>query len=62
MIGAIIRSLGSVMAGLIVALIFVIGVEAISSILHPFPPGVDPSLEHVVWSRRIDLYLRLPAT
>jgi hypothetical protein len=43
MIGAIIRSVGSVSAGLIVALIFVIGVEGMSSILHPFPPGVDPT-------------------
>ena len=43
MIGAIIRSVGSVSAGLIVALMLVIGVEGMSSILHPFPPGVDPT-------------------
>lgn len=43
MIGAIIRSVGSVIAGLIVALMLVIGVEGLGSILHPFPPGVDPT-------------------
>ncbi len=43
MIGAIIRSVGSVVAGLIVALMLVIGVEGMSSILHPFPPGIDPT-------------------
>lgn len=43
MIGATLRSFGSVIAGLIVALILVIGVEGASSILHPFPPGVDPT-------------------
>ena len=43
MIGAIIRSVGSVVAGLMVALMLVIGVEGLSSILHPFPPGVDPT-------------------
>ena len=43
MIGAIIRSVGSVIVGLIVALMLVIGVEGLSSILHPFPPGVDPT-------------------
>lgn len=43
MIGAIVRSVGSVIAGLIVALVLVIGVEGLSSILHPFPPGIDPN-------------------
>lgn len=43
MVGAIIRSVGSVSAGLIVALILVIGVEGMSSILHPFPAGGDPA-------------------
>jgi hypothetical protein len=43
MIVAIIRSIVSVIAGLIVALILVIGVEGVSTILHPFPPGVDPT-------------------
>lgn len=40
---AVIRSAASVIAGLIVALLFVIGVEGVSSILHPFPPGLDPT-------------------
>lgn len=43
MVGVMIRSIGSVAAGLIVALICVIGVEGMSSVLHPFPPGVDPT-------------------
>lgn len=43
MIGAMTCSAGSVIAGLIAALIFVIGVEGVSSILHPFPAGVDPT-------------------
>jgi hypothetical protein len=42
-IGAMTRGAGSVIAGLIVALIFVIGVEGVSSILHPFPAVVDPT-------------------
>jgi hypothetical protein len=41
MIGAIIRSVGSVCVGLMVAFILVIGVEGVSAILHPFPPGFD---------------------
>lgn len=43
MIRAILRSVGSVIAGLVVALMLVIGVEGLSSILHPFPPGIDPT-------------------
>ena len=41
--GAILRSAGAVVAGLIVATVFAIGVEYMSSILHPFPPGADPT-------------------
>ncbi len=37
------RSVGAVIIGLVAALILAIGVEWMSSILHPFPPGVDPS-------------------
>lgn len=37
------RSVAAVVIGLVAALIFVVGVEWMSSILHPFPPGVDPS-------------------
>ncbi len=41
--GTILRSVGAVIAGLFVAGLFVIGVEWMSSILHPFPPGADPT-------------------
>ncbi len=41
--GMILRSVGAVIAGLIIATVFVIGVEWMSSILHPFPPGADPT-------------------
>jgi hypothetical protein len=37
------HSAGAVVVGLAAALIFVVGVEWMSSVLHPFPPGVDPS-------------------
>ncbi len=37
------RSIGAVVVGLTAALVFVVGVEWMGSILHPFPPGVDPS-------------------
>ncbi|MFN0198723.1 MAG: hypothetical protein ACKVT0_18405 [Planctomycetaceae bacterium] len=43
MIGSIIRSLAAVVAGLIVAFMLIIGVEGMSAVLHPFPPGVDSS-------------------
>jgi hypothetical protein len=42
-VGVILRSAGAVIAGLIAATVFVIGVEYMSSILHPFPPGADPT-------------------
>jgi hypothetical protein len=35
--------MGAVIAGLIAAMAFVVGVEWMSSILHPLPPGVDPT-------------------
>ncbi len=41
--GVILRSVGAVIAGLIVASVFAIGVEYMSSIFHPFPPGADPA-------------------
>src|SRR5436190_12596778 len=43
MIVAILRSIGAVVAGLVVAFILIIAVEGISAVLHPFPPGVDPN-------------------
>ena len=43
MIGLFLRSLGAIVAGLAVAMLFAIGVEGVSAVLHPFPPGVDTS-------------------
>jgi hypothetical protein len=43
MISFVLRSVGAVIAGLIAAMFFIVGVEGMSSILHPFPPGVDPA-------------------
>ena len=39
----VLQGIGAVVAGLSLAAVFVIGVEWMSSILHPFPPGVDPT-------------------
>ena len=39
---SILRSIGAVIAGLVVAMILIIAVEGISAVFHPFPPGVDP--------------------
>ncbi len=41
MIGSLLRSVGAVLVGLVAALILIVGVEVVSSILHPFPPEVD---------------------
>lgn len=41
--GVILRAVGAVVAGLIAAAVFALGVEYMSSILHPFPPGADPT-------------------
>ena len=41
--GSVFRCMGAVVIGLLAAMIFVVGVEWMSSILHPFPPGVDTS-------------------
>jgi len=43
MIGSILRSVGSVVAGLVLAFAFVVAMEIFSEIYHPFPPGVDSS-------------------
>ena len=43
MIGSIARSVSAVLVGFIPARIFIIGVEGVSEVLYPFPPGVDPS-------------------
>jgi hypothetical protein len=41
--GAVLRGVGAVIIGLVAATIFAVGVEWMGSILHPFPPGVDPA-------------------
>jgi hypothetical protein len=38
---SILRSIGAVMAGLVVAFVLIIGVEAFGAVAHPAPPGVD---------------------
>jgi hypothetical protein len=38
---AILRGVGSVLAGLVFAFVFVVAAEGFSSIYHPVPPGVD---------------------
>lgn len=43
MIGSLIRSVCAVVVGFVVAACSIVGVEVVSSILHPFPPGVDPT-------------------
>ena len=43
MIGSLVRSVGAVVVGLVAAVISIIGVEVVSSIVHPFPSGVDPT-------------------
>lgn len=40
---SILRSIGAVIAGLVVAMILIIAVEGISAVFHPFPPDVDPA-------------------
>ena len=43
MIASLLRSVGSVVAGLVVALVLIVAVEIFGAIFHPFPPGVDPN-------------------
>jgi len=43
MILSILRSVGSVVAGLVVAFIPIVAAEVFSNIYHPFPPDVDQS-------------------
>src|SRR5262245_34863387 len=43
MIGSLVRSVGAVLAGLVVAAVLIVGVEGFGSIVHPFPPDVDPT-------------------
>jgi len=43
MILSLLRSVGSVVAGLVVAFVFIALAEVFSSIYHPWPPGADAS-------------------
>jgi hypothetical protein len=43
MIGTTVRGVGAVLAGLVVAAVLVVGVEAFRSVVHPLPPDVDPT-------------------
>jgi hypothetical protein len=47
-VGSIARSLIAVVLALVLALALIVGVEVISSILHPLPPGRDPNDLEVV--------------
>ena len=38
---SIMRSVGSVLFGLVVALVLIIALEGVSAVLHPFPPEFD---------------------
>lgn len=43
MFASLLRSAAAVLAGFVIAFIGVVGVELMSSILHPLPPGTDPN-------------------
>lgn len=43
MIGSLVRSGGAVLVGLVAAMVLIVGVEVFGSIVHPFPPDVDPT-------------------
>ncbi|MEZ5944050.1 MAG: hypothetical protein R3C18_21880 [Planctomycetaceae bacterium] len=43
MIQSTLRSIGAVVLSLIMAMVLLIAVEGFSAIVHPLPPGVDPS-------------------
>ena len=48
MIRSILRSVGSIILSLVVAMALIVAVEVVSGIFHPFPPGVDTSDYEVV--------------
>ena len=41
MIGSIVRSAGAVLAGLVAAMFFIVGTEAVWAVVYPPAPGVD---------------------
>ena len=40
---AVVRSVFAVLLGLVTAFVLVVGVEWFGSVVHPFPPGADPT-------------------
>ena len=56
MIGTVLRSAGAVLGGLVVAAVLVVGVKAFSSVVHPFPPDVDPN-DHEACKAHVARYL-----
>ena len=48
MIRSLMRSIGVIIAGLIVAMVLIIAVEVVTAIFHPFPPGADATDHEVV--------------
>ncbi len=48
MILSILRSIGSVLAGLIVAFTLIVAAEVVCGIFHPFPPGADTNNFEVI--------------
>jgi hypothetical protein len=40
---SVLRSVGALIAGLVAAMALIVAVEVVSMMVHPFPPGVDPS-------------------
>jgi len=51
---ATLRSVGAVAAGIAVAFVLVVAVEAFSAVVHPFPEGFEGTREEVV--RQVELY------
>ena len=47
MIVAILRSIGAVVAGLVLAMVLVVAVEVLTNALHPLPAGVAPTHEEI---------------
>jgi len=48
MISSILRSVGAIIASLVVAMVLIVAIEGLSAIVHPFPPDVDTSDPEVV--------------
>lgn len=40
-----VRTVGAIVAGMVVAIILLVAVEAFSAVVHPFPPGFSGTME-----------------